>query len=443
TSFASLGSQIATVAVLAHMWALTHSALWTGTIGLATAIAILVAGPLGGSLADRFDRRNIVRLTTLLQALVAGALTAQSALDAHSPVALLALVALNAAVGAAGAPARRTLPARLLPATRLGAGLALQNLSFQFAMLVGPALGGVLTAWGYPLAFGAQLAAALVSLASLAFLPPLPPRPDMSAPRPVKNSGWRLALRKSTLRGAFASDFAATALAMPIAVFPLINDLYFEGDPRTLGLFLSAIAFGGLGAALLSGRLSRTRRIGRVMFVSATIWGLAIATFGAVTSLWAALLSLAIAGAADTIAVVSRGVLVQLEAPDHARGRISAVEQVIGVAAPEVGNFRGGALAALLGAPASIVIGGVGAALATAIIAGTHPSTRTYEAPTDTRGCDDDADAASSTPSLPTHSRDARGTDKEPLAGSPTCRSRKPGRSGRGLPSDAPSGEHH
>lgn len=383
TSFAGLGSQIATVAVLALMWEQTHSVLWTGMIGLATAIPVLVLGPLGGSLADRLDRRIIVRLTTLFQVFSAGALTAQAALHNQSPVVLLALIAANAAVGAAGASARRTLPARLLSRTRLGAGLTLQSLSFQFAMLVGPAIGGTLVAWGYPLAFGAQLLAALVSLASLGFLPALPPDAGDAPPR-LRDNGWQLALRKGTLRAAFASDIAAMALAMPIAVFPLINDLYFEGDPRTLGLFLSAIAIGGLSAGFLSGRLIRTPRVGRLMLASATAWGLAIATFGFATSLGVALSALAVAGAADTIAVISRGVLVQLETPDRARGRISAVEQVIGVAAPEIGNFRGGALAAALGAPTSVIVGGVSAALATVLIAWTHRSARLFEIPIET-----------------------------------------------------------
>ncbi|MES9538606.1 MULTISPECIES: MFS transporter [unclassified Actinomadura] len=371
SSLASIGGQIAVVAVLQQVWELTRSPLWTGAIGLATGGPMLVLGLVGGSLADAMDRRSLVRATTGGQALAALALTAQAAAGNRSVALLLALVAAGAGCAALGAPARRTFPVRLLPADQVAAGLALQNIAFQAAMLVGPAIAGVVLAqWRYPAAYAIQALAVTASLAAVIRLPAMPaPRADGSpqAGRPGRGplpGGWAIVFRHPILWGSFSIDLAATVLAMPVALFPVVNELRFGGDPRTLGLFLSALAVGGLAAGLLSGTVTRLRRSALVQLVAATVWGLALAGFGLAAPLWLALCCLAAAGAADTVAVVTRGALVQIETPDHYRGRVSSVEHVIGVAGPEIGNFRGGLLASLTSAPAALLAGGLAAAAA-------------------------------------------------------------------------------
>lgn len=379
SSLASIGRQIAVVAVLQQVWDLTRSPLWTGAIGLATGLPLLVLGLVGGSLADTVDRRSLVRTATAGQALAAVGLAVQAAAGNRSVTLLLALVAAQAGCAALGAPARRTFPVRLLPADQVAAGLALQNIAFQAAMLIGPACAGVVLAqWRYPAAYTIQALTIVASLTAVIRLPAMPPlraRDQRQAGLGTRQrggplpGGWRIVLGRPALWGSFAIDLAATVLAMPIALFPLINELRFGGDPRTLGLFLSAIAVGGLGAGMFSGAVTRLRRSALVQLVAATAWGLALAGFGLAGPLWLALSCLAAAGAADTIAVITRGALVQLETPDHYRGRVSSVEHVIGVAGPEIGNFRGGLLASFTSAPLALLAGGLAAA-ATVIAVG-------------------------------------------------------------------------
>ncbi|MBO2454709.1 MFS transporter [Actinomadura barringtoniae] len=379
SSLASIGQQIAVVAVLQQVWDLTASVAWTGTIGLATGVPMLAFGLIGGSLADALDRRTLIRAATAGQALFAAALAAQAMLGNGSVLLLLALVAAQAGCGALAAPARRTLPARLLPAGQVAAGLALQNIAFQAALLTGPALAGVVLAtWGQPAAYGIQCAAIAASLAGIARLPALPAvrEPGAAGAAP---GGWGIIVRRPVLWGSFATDLAATGLAMPIAVFPLINQVRFGGDPRTLGLLLSAIAVGGLTAGLFSGIVTRAGRSGLLQLAAATIWGLALAGFGLAEPLWLALACLAAAGAADTIAVITRSALVQLETPDRYRGRVSAVDHVIGVAGPQLGNVRGGLLASLTGAPAALVAGGLAAAGAVVCVGAVNRPLRTHQ----------------------------------------------------------------
>lgn len=368
--------QIAAVAALAQIWDLTGSPIWTGAIGLAHGIPMLVLGAVGGSLADRYDRRTIVVLSTIAHAVIAVAMTAQAALGNTSPMVVLALLAIQSAAGALGSPARRTLPVRLLPREEVSAGLALQNIAFQASMLIGPALGGLLVAVSLPLAFAVQAVLTPVGLLAALRLPPLPP--DREPGTRVQPGGWTLPLKLPVLRGALLTDLLTTTLSFPIAIFPMINELRFDGDPRTLGLFLSAIALGGIGAGLVSGTVTRLRRPGVAQLVASSVWSLALVGFGLAQTAPLALALLVVAGAADTVGVVTRGALVQIVTPDALRGRVSAVDHIIGVAGPEAGNMRGGLLAAALGAPAALVLGGASAVLAVLLVGASHPALRRY-----------------------------------------------------------------
>jgi len=145
-AFSGFGSQLTLVAVLFQAWQQTRSTIWTGAVGLAQAVPLIVLGLAAGSLIDRTDRRRLSLVTTVGQA-VCSVLLAGQALLGHAPVlALLALVAVQACFGAVGAPAARTFIPRLLPADQLAAGMALNRISFQAALLIGPAIGGLLIA---------------------------------------------------------------------------------------------------------------------------------------------------------------------------------------------------------------------------------------------------------------------------------------------------------
>ncbi|OMI36657.1 MFS transporter [Streptomyces sparsogenes] len=278
TSVSQIGGQIATVAVLAQVWDLTGSPVGTGAIGLATGLPMVLFGLLGGALADSVDRRTVVRATTAGQLLAAAGLSVQALADNRSVLLLLALVAMETSCGALGAPARRTFPVRLLPGDQVAAGLALTNVSFQAAMLAGPALAGLIIArWELPAAYATQAVAMAVSMLAVIRLPAMRPEgADVAGGRRrPKRGGWRIVLRRPTLWGSMATDLSATLLAMPIALFPLVNEIRFGGDPQTLGLFLSAVAVGGITAGLLSGTVTRWRRGGLVQLSAAGVWGLA------------------------------------------------------------------------------------------------------------------------------------------------------------------------
>ena len=360
-ALSAAGSQLTTVAVLYQAWQLTGSSVAVGTVGLARAVPTVALGLLGGSLADAMDRRRLVLLTTTGQLATAVLLAVQAFAGAASLPLLLVLAAAQSGCGALGAPARRTFPVHLLAADELGAGIALNQASFQGAMLVGPALAGAMLAgWGAGGCYAADAVTFSAAWYAVLRLPSLG-RPAGTA-RPGLRAiwaGWRFIGGRPVLRGVFLTDVLATVMAMPVSMFPAINSQRFGGSPQTLGLFFSALALGGIVAGATSGLITRSVRPGAVMLGCAAMWGAALAGFGLVNQLWPAIVCLAVAGGADMWSVSSRGLIVQLVTPDSHRGRVSAVDHVVGVSGPDVGNFRGGLVAAGTSPTVAVVSGGL------------------------------------------------------------------------------------
>lgn len=376
--FSGLGSQMTLVAVMFQVWSMTGSTVWTGAVGLAMALPIIVFGLFAGSLVDRVDRRRFYLLTVAGQAFC-GVLLAVQGFVGHLPVGgVLALVALQACFVAGGGPASRTFIPRLLPKEQLAAGLALNRIGVQGAMLLGPALGGVLVAWvGVGGCYLVDVVTFGVAFYGAFGLPPMVPEGELSRPgvRGVVD-GLAYLVREPVVRGALLTDLAAMVLSMPISVFPLVNAEWFGGDPRTFGLFLTAIAVGGVAASVFSGTFTRLARPGVVMVVGALGWGVSVALFGISTNPWMGLGFLVLAGVADTVSVVSRGALVQSHTPDSMLGRVAAAEQIVAQAGPDVGNMRGGLVAGATSGPFALVSGGLLCVIAVAVVGATTPGLR-------------------------------------------------------------------
>lgn len=359
-TISAVGGQLTLVAIMFQVWEATRSPLWSGAVAVASAVPMVVVGLWGGGLLDRGDRRRIALAATTGQ-LACSLLLAAQAATRPSVAAVLVLLGVQTAFQAVSQPATQTFTPRLLPADQVAAGLALSRLGGQAALLGGPAMAGVLLGYGGLTAcYVIDAATFAAGLYGVFGLPPMRPL-GAGARRGAAGiiDGFRFVRDEPIVRGAMVTDLAATALAMPISLFPVINQERFGGDPRTLGLFLSAIAFGGALASVFSGAFTRRSRPGAVMVGAAACWAAALAVFGLAGSPWLGFGLLVVAGAADTVSVVSRGTLIQLATPDELRGRISSVELVVGISGPDLGNVRAGAVAQATTATFALVTGGV------------------------------------------------------------------------------------
>lgn len=372
------GSQMTLVAVLFQVWQHTHSTVWTGAVGIAQAAPLVVFGLLAGSLIDRSDRRRLYLIAITGSAACSVGLAVQGFAGGMAMPGLLGLLAVQSCFGACTAPVSRTFVPRLLPEPSVAAGLALQRISSQAAMLVGPAVGGLLIG---SLGVGGCYAVDAVTF-GLSFLgafglPPMPPEgaPSVSHGRAILD-GLQFLTRNRAVRGALLTDLAATVLSWPVSLFPLVNAQRFHDDPRTLGLFLTAIAVGGVLASLLSGAFTRLPRPGLVMLAGSAGWGVALALFAVARNPCLGLGCLVLAGVADTVSVVSRSTIVLLHTPDSLRGRVSAAEQIVGQAGPDVGNLRAGVLASATSGTSALLSGGLLCVLAVVLIAATTPQLR-------------------------------------------------------------------
>jgi MFS family permease len=370
------GGQMTTVAVLYQVWQATHSAAWTGALGLAQAIPLVLFGLLAGSYVDRVDRRRLYLATVTGQAVCSLVLAAQGFLGGLPVPGVLVVVAAQGCFIAAGGPAAATFVTKLVPREQVGAALALNRIGLTAAQIAGPAIGGLIVGW---LGVGGCYLIDAVTF-GLAFygafgLPSM--LPDGEASRPGVRGvidGLRFLASTPVVRGALLTDLAATVFAMPISLFPLVNAERFGGDPRTLGLFLTALGAGGIVASMFSGSFTRLGRPGLVMLIGAAAWGVCIALFGLVSNAWLGLALLALTGAADTLTVVSRGTLVQLNTPNHLLGRVTAAEDVVGVAGPNLGNVRGGLVASVTSGATALVSGGLLCVAAIALLAARVPA---------------------------------------------------------------------
>lgn len=383
TTLSQAGGSMTTYAVTLQVWDTTRSTAATGAIGVVTLVPMLLIALPGGSIADAVDRRKLVLVTTACSAVVSGALFLQALAGLGWLWVLYVLVAISSATGAVNAPARRTLIRSVVASDQLPAALALNRVSFQTTLIGGSALAGVVT--GAVGLKGCYLVDTVSFAGSLYGVFRMPAGTATPVARPGRSQlaltgeGLAYIWRNRVLAGAFLSDLNATFFALPVSLFPAINMARFGGDPRTLGLFTSAIGVGGMVTAVLSRPFAKVTRQGIGMLAAVAGWGLAFAVFAIAPSLWLTLLALGIAGAADSITVMFRGIIVQRVTPQGLLGRVNAADYVVGAGGSQLGSLESGLVGAVTSAEVSALAGGLlTVAGALAIVAGL-PAFRRYQ----------------------------------------------------------------
>jgi MFS family permease len=385
TTLSSVGSALTAFAVVLQVYDLTRSPFAVGVIGVAQMVPTLAVGLLGGPVTDAVDRRKLVLVTSSGLAAVSAAFAAQAFAGLDLLWLLYVLVAVQSGLVAVDRPARNTFVPSLLPASQLPAGLALNRLSFQIMLTAGPALAGFVAAaprLGLRACYLIDAVSFAAALYGVARLPAMPPQDGAARPglRAVAE-GIAFLRRSQVIAGAFLADLAATVFGLPVALFPAINAERFGGDPRTLGLFTTAIGVGGLASAAFSGPVRHVSRQGRAMLAAVAVWGAAFAGFAVAPGLWLTLGLLAVAGAADTFTVVFRGAIVTAATPDQLLGRVMAADYVIGAGGGQLGNLEAGALGSLTSPTISAVTGGLVTIAGAVVIALAMPAFTRYRRP--------------------------------------------------------------
>ena len=355
-----VGRQITVVAVPYQVYTQTHSAALIGLLGLAQVIPLIGVSLLAGGLADRFDRRNLLLVTQALLSLCSVALLI-GALE-HAPVIFVfVVVAAASSVSALDAPTRTAIIPNLVSKERLAGALSINVAMFQTALIAGPAVGGLVIARvGLSAAYLVDVASFTAAMLAVWVLPPQPPSAQAHESTFVAiRRGLAFVRKRQVILGTFVMDLCAMIFGFPRAVFPVLAATTFRTNAQGLGYLYSALGVGAVIAALSSGWLSRSTRLGRVVVVSIALWGLSIIAFGFAGSLWLGLLLLACAGAADAVSAVCRSTIMQTQTPDQLRGRLTATYYMVVVGGPFLGDLEAGVVAGVTSARVSVVSGGV------------------------------------------------------------------------------------
>jgi MFS family permease len=352
------GSMITYVAIPFQVYELTGSTLVVGLLGIVELVPLLVTALLGGALADAHDRRRMVLLADTVLLLLSLVLVANALLDEPQVWLLFVVAAGMSAAGGLQRPSLDAMLPRLVPREELAAASALDGFRGTAGQIAGPALAGVLIATlGLGATYAIDAATFLVSLAALARMRAVPPPPEAAPPSVARiREGWRYAVSRQELTGSYVVDINAMLFGIPIALFPAVADRY--GGPALLGLLYAAGPAGAAVLTLASGWVSRVRRHGKAIALSAGAYGAAIVAFGFAGSLPLALVALAAAGAADMSSGIFRQTLWNQTIPDHMRGRLAGIEQLSYSIGPTLGTARSGAVASVTSVPFSIVTGG-------------------------------------------------------------------------------------
>lgn len=364
------------VAINWHVYVLTKSALALGLVGAFRGLPVILCSLAGGVVADAVDRKRLMIGTQSVMLVSAAALTATTLAGVQSVWPIYLLSALAATATAFDIPARQSMMPTLVPMEDFPNAVSLGMIVFNVATIGGPAIAGVLLAQSGPgLIYGIN-AASFVAVIFALLAMRMSGSPDRQTDRKsalsfaAMKEGLAFVWRTPIMVQTMTLDFVATFFASATMLLPIFARERLHVGPHGYGWLAAAPAIGSVLTAYVIARLGTTmQRQGRIVVWAVAVFGVATAAFGVSRVFWFSLLMLAVTGAADTVSTVLRQTIRQLVTPNHLRGRMTSINMMFFMGGPQLGELEAGAVAALIGAPLSVVVGGLGSTLAAGIAA--------------------------------------------------------------------------
>jgi len=353
-----LGTMVSYMAVPYQVYELTKSNAMVGALGLVQFAPMVIFGLLGGTYADRMNRRKLILVCEFIMALGVALLLLNSLRAQPSVLAIFIIIAITQAVTGFHRPAMEALTQKMVEPRDYAAVGALSSFRASAGAIGGPILGGVLIAtFGLKGAYLFDLVSFVGALTCVALMTRVPnPEPSEKSPLADAAAGIKFALSKPELIGTYVIDIVAMIFAFPVALFPAMAERW--GGAHAAGILFSGIAIGSLIATLFSGWSARVQHHGRVVVIAAACWGLFIVGVGFAPTLWLAVTFLILAGAADMVSGLFRGIIWNHSVPNAMRGRLSGIEMISYMTGPLLGNARAGWVAAHSGVSISLWSGG-------------------------------------------------------------------------------------
>jgi len=377
--FASLGTQMITVAIGWELYERTGSALALGIVGLVQVIPVFILSLPAGQFIDRYNRKRIVIWSQLVLVLCSLGLTVLS--FTHGPLALvyICLFIFGCAV-AFDSPASAILVAQVVPEHAFENAATWESSVGQLASVLGPALGGLLIALlkSAALVYALNAGAALIFVVLLFFL-----RLNQQKTYSIETTtfgamveGLRFLKSSQIILAAITLDMFAVFLGGAVTLLPIFAKDILHVGPTGLGWLRAAPSVGALGMSFITAHTPPLKKAGRTLLLVVACFGIATIVFGISRAFWLSLVMLFVLGAMDNISVVIRSTLLLTRTPDALRGRITAINFIFIGASNELGGFESGLAAQLFGPIIAVAAGGVGTVLVVLCVALIWPEMR-------------------------------------------------------------------
>ena len=375
----SAGVMICYVALPYQAYQISRSSLVVGLLSCAELLPVLLAGLVGGALADALERRRLILITQAVAVCCAGILVA-NALAWRQLWLLFALAGLLAGAFGMQRPSVDALVPRLVRRDDLPGAAALAGLLGTVSQTAGPLLAGGLLLGGIPLAYAAGGAACAGSAVPFMLMRTFPPAPDADRPN-LRGlaQGLRYAKSRPDLLGTYLIDIGAMFFGAPYAVFPQLAAGL--GGPAVLGLLYAAPGIGAMAVSATSTWTRHVHRHGRAIALAVCGWGIAIAAFAYAPDLPLAVLALAVAGGSDMVSGIFRMTMWNQTIPSRVRGRLAGLEMISYSTGEPLGNLEAGAVATLTGSVrVAVLSGGIMSLLGAVIVSLALPAMWRYDA---------------------------------------------------------------
>jgi MFS family permease len=381
-TLSGVGAVMTNTAVGLHIYDITDSTFMVSLVAWFALLPMVAAGLYGGAIADRFDRRAVALVASLVAWVSIVALATVAWAGITTVAVFYVITTVNAVAATIASATRQAITPRLLPPELLPQAAALSGISMGLMVTLGPAVAGVLVAHsGYGWTYTVDVLLFVAGFLGLWTLPGI--RPDghggVAGLRAVRE-GLAHLRQAPNVRMSFVVDIIAMTFGQPIVLFPAIGALVIGGGSMTVGLLTASYAVGGILSSLASGRLTGLRWQGRAIRNAIVAYGFGILGLGVVLAvdmlgghavasrdfadvnvpaLLAASTCLAVAGGADNVSAIFRTTILQAAVPDSLRGRMQGVFTVVVTGGPRLGQMFAGTLATLTSLWVPAVAGGI------------------------------------------------------------------------------------
>lgn len=378
TLLVSFAVQIMSVSIAWQIYDVTGEALLLGLVGLSLFLPALVLILVTGLTADRFNRRGIMAICLGVELLCALGFLAFVNAQAHEVWPIFGILVVLGTARAFWGPAAQSLAPNLVPPEALANAITTNMSAWQFASIAGPAVGGLLYGISPSVAFGTGAVLLVIAMISVMLISKPPVRESHQATSlETMLAGFRYIFSNKVVLGAISLDMFAVLMGGAVALLPIYAKDILHAGPAELGYLRAAPGIGAIVMALVLTRFPIRDHAGRMLFLFVGLFGAFTVLFGLSTTIWVSVPALALVGASDMVSVTIRETIMQLWTPEEVRGRVNAVNSVFIGASNELGEFRAGTVAHLIGPVPAVVIGGIGSIAIAVLWSQLFPGLRT------------------------------------------------------------------